>query len=58
MPFQSRLQMRWMFANHPQMAQQWAEETPNVRALPVRAPKVRAPRAKKPSLQDLVKRRP
>jgi len=34
MPFKSKAQMRWMFANHPKMAKRWAEETPNEKALP------------------------
>lgn len=36
MPFKSKAQMRWMFANHPKMAKRWAEETPNEKALPER----------------------
>lgn len=27
MPFRSKAQMRWMFANHPKMAKQWAKDT-------------------------------
>jgi hypothetical protein len=27
MPFQSKAQQRWMFANHPDMAKEWAEKT-------------------------------
>jgi len=34
MPFKSKDQEKWMFANHPQMAKQWASVTPNQKALP------------------------
>jgi hypothetical protein len=34
MPFKSKQQEKWMFATHPQMARQWANETPNPKALP------------------------
>ena len=27
MPFKSKAQMKWMFANKPQMAKEWASET-------------------------------
>lgn len=27
MPFKSKSQERWMFANHPEMAKRWAAET-------------------------------
>ena len=37
MPFQSQAQMKWMFANKPQMAQQWAKETPSISSLPPKA---------------------
>lgn len=37
MPFQSKSQMGWMFANKPKMAKQWADETPNIKALPQNA---------------------
>lgn len=36
MPFKSKSQERWMFANHPEMAKQWAADTPNQKALPDR----------------------
>lgn len=38
MPFKSKTQMRWMFANDPAMARRWAKETPNEKGLPERAP--------------------
>jgi len=34
MPFKSKAQMRWMFANHPEMAKRWAEHTPDIKNLP------------------------
>jgi hypothetical protein len=34
MPFRSKSQQKWMFANKPKMAKQWAKETPNINALP------------------------
>lgn len=32
-PFRSRKQMRYMFANMPEMAKRWAKETPSIKAL-------------------------
>jgi len=29
--------MRWMFANHPEMAKRWLKHTPDVSHLPERA---------------------
>lgn len=34
MPLKSRAQARWMFATHPEMAKEWAKETPSIKALP------------------------
>jgi hypothetical protein len=34
MPFKSKAQMRWMFANHPEMAKRWAHETPDMKHPP------------------------
>lgn len=34
MPFKSKAQMKWMYANHPQMAARWSEHTPDAKALP------------------------
>jgi len=36
MPFKSKAQRRWMFANKPQMAKQWQKET-GKRKLPNRS---------------------
>jgi len=35
MPFKSQAQRRWMYANKPEMAKQWEDETPPGR-LPAR----------------------
>lgn len=34
MPFKSEDQRKWMFANKPKMARQWAEHTPKGKQLP------------------------
>lgn len=34
MPFQSKAQQKFMFAKHPSIAERWAKETPNMKALP------------------------
>lgn len=34
MPFKSKAQMKWMFANKPEMAKRWAHETHNMKSLP------------------------
>jgi len=34
MPFKSKAQQRWMFANKPRMAERWADHTPDIKALP------------------------
>lgn len=34
MPFKSQFQSRWMFANKPKMAKEWASATPSIKALP------------------------
>jgi hypothetical protein len=39
MPFKSRQQEKWMFATHPEMAKQWANETPKGKALPKKVKK-------------------
>jgi len=40
MPFKSDSQRRWMFANEPEMAHRWADETPNMKDLPEKVKKV------------------
>jgi hypothetical protein len=39
MPFKSKAQQKFMFANDPKMAKRWAKETPNIKALPARVSK-------------------
>lgn len=34
MPFKNQAQRKWMFANKPEMAERWAEETPQGKKLP------------------------
>lgn len=34
MPFKSKAQQKWMFANKPKMAKEWADETPDIKKLP------------------------
>lgn len=36
MPFKSKAQQKWMFANKPAMAKKWAEHTPNIKKLPIK----------------------
>ncbi len=53
MPFRSRAQMRWMFAAERRgevpkgTAKRWAEETPNIAALPERVKKSRKRKTRK-----------
>tara|TARA_X000001382_G_C3064340_1_gene145348 strand:- start:397 stop:531 length:135 start_codon:yes stop_codon:yes gene_type:complete len=41
MPFTSKAQRAWMYANKPDMARRWEKETPNyvLKRLPTRLPK-------------------
>ena len=34
MPFKSKAQQKWMFAKKPEMAKEWASETPDISKLP------------------------
>lgn len=34
MPFKSKAQQKFMFANKPKMAKQWAKETSDIKKLP------------------------
>lgn len=34
MPFKSKAQARFMFANHPKVAKRWAAETNSIKKLP------------------------
>ncbi len=42
MPFKSKAQQRWMFKNKPEMAKEWADETPDIKGLPERKGKKKA----------------
>lgn len=37
MPFKSKAQQGFMFANMPKTAKKWAKETPNMKSLPMKA---------------------
>jgi hypothetical protein len=39
MPFQSKAQRRWMYANHPEMAAEWSKHTPKGAKLPEKVKK-------------------
>ena len=43
MPFKSKKQMKWMYANKPKMVKKWAEHTKSIKKLPN---KVKKPRKK------------
>lgn len=38
MPFKSQAQQRFMFSQHPKIAQRWAKETPSMKSLPPHVP--------------------
>lgn len=39
MPFKSKSQEKWMFANKPEMAKEWAAETKDIKKLPIKVKK-------------------
>lgn len=39
MPFQSKSQQRWMYANKPEMAKEWSAATPDIKKLPEKVKK-------------------
>lgn len=39
MPFKSKAQQGFMFANMPKTAKKWAKETPNMKSLPKKVAK-------------------
>lgn len=41
MPFRSQRQAKWMFANKPKMAREWASKTKSIKRLPKRVRKKR-----------------
>lgn len=49
MPFQSKAQAGYMFANHPDMAKEWAAATPDMKSLPEHKKK-----KKKKSMKEMI----
>ena len=49
MPMRSKAQNRWMWANHPAMAKEWAEHTPDFSKLPEKVRPKKKPAKKKAS---------
>jgi len=47
MPFKSRAQERWMWANNPKMAAEWEAATPKGKKLPSRVKKKAAKKTKR-----------
>lgn len=41
MPFKSKAQQKWMFANKPEMAKEWASKTSSIKRLPARVKKAK-----------------
>jgi hypothetical protein len=41
MPFKSKAQRKWMYANKPEMAERWQKETPKRKKLPEKVKKKR-----------------
>lgn len=39
MPFKSKAQAKYMFANHPKMAKEWAKKTKSIKSLPKKVKK-------------------
>lgn len=39
MPFKSKAQREWMYANHPDMAKKWQADTPKGKKLPQKVKK-------------------
>jgi hypothetical protein len=53
MPFQSKKQVRWMFANDPEMAKEWASKTKDFKALPEKVRRKKKLKKRKQALYDL-----
>lgn len=51
MPFASKLQAKWMYANKPKLAKEWAKKTPNFKSLPK---KTKKSKGKKTSLAQRI----
>lgn len=52
MPWRSKRQMRWMYANAPRMAEKWKGETTNIEGLPEKVP----PRTERDRRKEALKR--
>jgi hypothetical protein len=46
MPFKSKAQAKYLFANKPEMAKEWANETPDIKKLPNKVKKKAKPKSK------------
>ena len=55
MPFKSKAQQRWMYANEPEMAKKWADHTSDHKSLPEKAKKKKKDKEKKAALLALRK---
>ena len=55
MPFKSKAQQRWMYANEPGMAKRWSDHTSDHKSLPEKAKKKKKKREKKAALVALQK---
>jgi hypothetical protein len=47
MPFKSKAQAKFMFANHPTIAKEFADATPDIKKLPEHKKKIKAKGKKK-----------
>ena len=55
MPLKSKAQQKWMFANKPEMAKEWADKTPNIKSLPNKVKKKTKSKSKKAFVSNLKK---
>lgn len=53
MPFKSKSQQRWMYANKPDMAKKWSDHTPDHKSLPEKSKKKK--KEKKADVSELGK---
>lgn len=58
MPFKSKAQKNYMFANMPDVAEKWAEETPNIKKLPQKVQEKRVATPQPVSFDFWVVRKP
>lgn len=47
MPFKSKAQEKYMFANHPKMAKEFADATPDIKKLPEKVKKKKKTKRRK-----------